>query len=127
MSTEKRLVLSKKNESILTAVALIVGLAIGIVVQQLTDKSWLVIIYVLITVFGAYLLITMPFANSESDFIPSQHSFHMVWGLLLTTLGVLLLVSVYASNVSLWIYVVVLLVVVAVIGLLLYMKSGGSK
>jgi len=122
MSTNNGSVLSKKNDSMLTAVALLVGLVAGIVVQQLTDEHWTVIIYVLVTVFGAYFLMTVPFASNEPDYIPSQSSFRLVWGAILTTVGLLLLLNVYAG-LELWIMVVVLLIVIVIIVLLLYMKS----
>jgi len=122
MSTKSGPVLSKKNDPILTAVALLVGLIAGIVVQQLTDEHWKVIIFVLVTVFGVYFLISMPFVSNESDYVPSQSSFRLVWGALLTTIGMLLLVDVY-NAIDLWIMAVILLIVVTLLALILYMKN----
>lgn len=123
MSTEKKFGLSKKNESVFSVLALIFGLVAGIVVWQLTDKTALVVLYTIILVFGAYFLVSMMFANNESDFIPSQRSFRLVWGALLTTVGALLLVSVY-SKIELWVAAVILLIVVAVVILVVYMSKG---
>jgi len=114
MTTKSKMNLVKRNEQMMITIALIAGLVIGIILQQLTNESFLVIIYTTITSLGAYFLISMPFADSRSDYVPSQQSFRMVWGALLTTIGALLLVNVY-EGVELWIAVVVLLVVVALL------------
>jgi hypothetical protein len=113
--------LSKKDD-MLTVVALLLGLVMGIVVQRLTDESLLVILYVTMLVFGAYYLITVPFANNKGDFIPSQRSFRLVWGALLTTVGALLLVNVYAG-IRAWVMLVIILLVIIGIILFLYMDK----
>jgi len=123
MATENKLSLSKKRDQMLTAIAVIIGLAIGIVVQQLTETDNIfVILYVTVLVFGVYFLVSVPFVNNESDYIPSQRSFRLVWGVLLTTIGSLLLVDEYAQQ-EFWIYIVVLLIVVAVLIMVLFMNS----
>ena len=120
MSTKNRSGLSKKNESVFIALALIIGLVIGIVVWQLTDVHMVVVLYSIILVFGAYYLFSVPFANNEADFVPSQRSFRLVWGAILTTVGALLLVDRY-SVIELWIMAVILLVVIAVVVVVAYM------
>jgi len=122
MSTKDMLGLSKKNDSLLTTVALLLGLVAGIVVQQLTNEGFLVIVYTVILVFGIYYLITIPFADNKSDFIPSQRSFRVVWGSLLTTVGALLLVNVYES-IDLWIMVVILLLVITAVILFMFFSK----
>lgn len=121
MTTNSMLGLSKKDD-MLTVVALLLGLVMGIVVQRLTDESLLVILYVTMLVFGAYYLITVPFANNKGDFIPSQRSFRLVWGALLTTVGALLLVNVYAG-IRAWVMLVIILLVIIGIILFLYMDK----
>ena len=106
--------LAKRNEQMMITIALIIGIVVGIVIQQVTEKTFLLIIYTTVTSLGAYFLISMPFADSRSDYIPSQQSFRMVWGALLTTVGALLLVNVFES-IPLWISVVILLLVIALL------------
>jgi hypothetical protein len=125
MSTEKRLGLSKKNDSMLLTVALLLGLVAGIVVWKLTEGDGhdiLVVPMVLVLTVGVYFLASMPFGSNDSDYIPSQRSFRLVWGALLTTVGALLLVNEYAT-VQLWILAVILIVVVAIVVLVLFMKG----
>jgi hypothetical protein len=123
MSTKSELSLSKKNESMLFVVTLLLGLVAGVVVWKLTDASFLVIIMVMMLVVGIYFLVSMSFVSSnENDFIPSQRSFRLVWGALLTTLGVLGLVYEYGT-VDFWILAMILIVVVAIVVLVLYMKG----
>ena len=126
MSTKDTLSLSGKNGQLLAMVALLVGIVAGIVLWQLTDETAFVVIYTIFVVVGIYFLISMPFASDKSDFIPSQRSFRLVWGALLTAIGALLLVSVYAS-VEWWIYAVVLLIVIILVALLLLMSNGRNK
>ena len=125
MSTENGSVLSKKNDSMLTVVALLLGLVAGIVVYQLGDKKEILIIAaMMILVFGIYYLVTMPFSSNAKDYIPSQRSFRLVWGAILTTLGALLLVDIY-MKVELWVLFVILLLVIIAIVLYLYMNKKG--
>ena len=126
MSTNSSLSLSGKNGQLLATVALLAGVLIGILLWQLTDAGILVIAAAVILVLGVYFLICVPFASDKSDFIPSQRSFRLVWGALLTAIGALLLVREYAS-VEWWIYVVVLLIVVILVALLLFASNGGNK
>ena len=126
MSTNNSLSLSGKNGQMLAMIALLVGIVTGIVLWQLTDAGILVIAAAGFFVLGVYFLICVPFASDKSDFIPSQRSFRLVWGALLTAIGALLLVREYAS-VEWWIYVVVPLVVVIVVALLLFASNGGNK
>ena len=106
------------SSSEVTAAALIFALVAGIIVWQLTNETVLVVLYVALIAFGIYFLISVPFANNEAGFIPSQRSFRLVWGAILTTIGALLLVTVY-SKVDLWMIAVILLVVVAVLILIM--------
>ena len=125
MSTENGSVLSKKNDSMLTVVALLLGLVAGMVVYQLGDKKEiLIIIAMMILVFGIYYLVTMPFSSNAKDFAPSQQSFRLVWGAILTTLGALLLADIY-MNVEVWVMFVIFLLVVIAIVLYLYMNKKG--
>jgi len=124
MSTEKGSVLSKKNDSMLTVVALLLGLVAGIVIYQMTDAGILVVLYTIILVFGIYYLATLPFASNEADYVPSGMSFRLVWGALLTTIGLLLLVNEF-SGIDLWIMVVILLIVIVIIVLFLFMNKKG--
>jgi hypothetical protein len=124
MSIKSEYGLSSRNDQMFTALALLVGLITGIIVRQLTEESLLVILYVTILVFGAYFLASMPFVSNEDDYLPSKRSFRLVWGALLTTVSLLLLVGVY-SSVDLWISIVILLAVAA--ALVLYFYIGSSK
>jgi hypothetical protein len=123
MSTKSELSLSKRNESMLFMVTLLLGLVAGVVVWKLTDASFLVIIMIMMLVVGIYFLVSMSFVSSnENDFIPSQRSFRLVWGSLLTALGALALVNEYGA-VQFWILAMIFIVVVAVVVLALYMKG----
>jgi peptidoglycan/LPS O-acetylase OafA/YrhL len=126
MSTEKGSVLSKKNDSMLTVVALLLGLVAGIIVYQLTDtKNLLVILYVMLLVFGVYYLISMSYASDVRDFQPSSRSFRLVWGALLTTVGALMLMRTYGVIKEFWILLIVLLLVIAAVILYLFMNKRG--
>ena len=122
MSTKNKLSLSGKNGQILMAATLLLGLVAGIVVWQMTGKTPLVVFYVMTMALGVFFLITMPYASNKGDFIPSQRSFRLVWGIILTAVGALLLVNVYAT-VDLWISVVVLIAIIAVLALVMYMRG----
>jgi hypothetical protein len=122
MSTKNTLSLSKRNDSMLLTVALLLGLVAGIVVWQLTNEAWYVIIWVMILVLGIYFLASMPFASNRSDYIPSQQSFRMVWGALLTTVGALLLFRVY-GDIEYWMLAVILIAVLAVVILVMFLKG----
>jgi uncharacterized membrane protein len=125
MSTEKGSVLSRKNDSMLTVVALLLGLVAGILVYQMGDKKeLLVIIGMVIMVFGIYFLITMPFSSNQEGYLPSQRSFRLVWGALLTTVGALILFNIYAT-IDTWVLFVILLLVIAAVVVYLYMNKKG--
>ena len=125
MSTNNSLSLSGKNGQVLAAVAVLAGIVAGIVLWQMTNESAIVVLYTTLVVVGIYFLISIPFASGESDFIPSQRSFRLVWGALLTTIGVLLLVNIYTSIDDWWIYAVILLIVVIAVALTVFVT--GSK
>jgi hypothetical protein len=122
MSTKNTLSLSKRNDSMLLTVALLLGLVAGIVVWQLTSGAWYVVLWMIILVLGIYFLASMPFASNRSDYIPSQQSFRLVWGALLTTLGALLLFRAY-GDLQFWILAVIMIAVVAVVVLVLFLKG----
>jgi|GEM_PF-2717863 len=122
MSTNSKLSLSGKNGQLLMMVALLFGLLIGVVVWKLTDETIMVILYVIMLALGIYFLASMPFASNKSDFIPSQRSFRLVWGIILMAVGALLLVNVYAT-VELWILGVALIAVIAVLALIMFIRG----
>ena len=103
------------------------ALVAGIVIWQLTGETILVVLYTALTIIGAYFLVCVPFADKEGGFAPSQSSFRLVWGVLLMTIGVLMLITVY-SSLDTWIIAVILLAVIALLILVVYMKNiKGSK
>jgi uncharacterized membrane protein len=110
------------NSPAVTAAALIMALVAGIVVWQLTDETPLVVMYTALVVIGIYFLICVPFAGNEGGFGPSQSSFRLVWGVLLTTIGALMLISVY-SALDTWIIAVILLAVIAVLILIVFTRN----
>jgi len=115
------------NSPAVTAAALILALVAGLVVWQLTGETMLVILYTALAVIGVYLLISVPFAGNDGGFAPSQSSFRLVWGVLLTAIGVLLLIMVYSSLDIIWM-IVILLAVIALLILVVYIKNiKGSK
>jgi 1,4-dihydroxy-2-naphthoate octaprenyltransferase len=123
MSTNNRSALSKKNDSMLTAVALIFGIVAGILVYQLGDKKdLLVIIAMIMLVFGIFYLLTMPYSSKQSDYLPSQQSFRFVWGMLLTVIGALILINIYIG-LQTWVLLVIILLAVALIALFLYFNK----
>jgi phosphatidylglycerophosphate synthase len=122
MSTKNVLSLSGKNGQMLMIAMLLLGLVIGIVVWQVTTAPWWVVLCVMTLVLGIFFLITMPYSSNKSDFIPSQRSFRLVWGIILTTVGALLLVNVYAT-VEWWISAVVLIAIIAVLALIMFMRG----
>jgi uncharacterized membrane protein HdeD (DUF308 family) len=123
MSRNNGSVLSKKNDSMLTVVALIFGLVAGILVYQLGDKKdLLVIVGMIMLVFGIFYLITLPFANTKSDYIPSQQSYRLVWGVLLTVIGALILINIYVG-LDVWVLLVILLLAIALIALFMYFNK----
>jgi hypothetical protein len=122
MSTKNVLSLSGKNGQILMAAMLLLGLVAGIVVWKLTDATVLVVLYTMMLVLGIFFLVTMPFASNKSDFIPSQRSFRLVWGIILVAAGALLLVNVYAT-VRFWILAVIMIAVIAILALLMFMRG----
>lgn len=117
--------LNSKNDPMLTIIALLVGLISGIAVWQMTEAPWYVILFVTMTVFGIYYLISLPFAENGNDFVPSQRSFRLVWGSLLTAVGVLLIVNVY-SSLELWMAAIILLIVAVLIVLYFYLNRSGA-
>jgi len=126
MSTKNGLSLSGKNGQILLFAVLLLGLVAGIVVWKLTDKTPLVILYVMTLALGVFFLVSMPYAGNKKDFIPSQRSFRLVWGIILTAVGALLLVNVYA-RMDLWILAVVLIAIIAVLALIMFMRGSEEE
>ena len=124
MSTNNGTALSKKNDPMLSAIALILGLVIGIILYQMTDGGFMVIIYTMLLVFGIYYLATVPFVSNEGDYAPSMRSFRLAWGALLTTLGLLLLINEY-SGMDLWVMLVIILVVVILIIAFIFVNKKG--
>jgi quinol-cytochrome oxidoreductase complex cytochrome b subunit len=115
-----------RNDPMLSVLALLIGLIAGIAVQQLTEKEWYVILFITIIAFGVYYLISLPFAENGKDFIPSQRSFRLVWGSLLTTVGVLLTVNTY-SSLSIYVAAIILLAVAVVIVLYFYLSRSEAS
>jgi len=114
--------LSGKNGQMLMVAMILLGLVAGIVVWKLTDVTPLVILWMILLVLGAYFLISMPFASNKSDYIPSQRSFRLVWGIILITVGILLIVNIYAT-VDLWILAVVLIAVIAILAIIMFLRG----
>ena len=120
--------LSGKNGQMLLVAMLLIGVVIGIVAWQLTKSGSLldgalIIAAFTVLILGIYFLISVPFASSEEDFIPSQRSFRLVWGVILTTVGALLLVYIYSTGVKWWLYLVVLIAVIAILALVMFFKG----
>ena len=126
MSTKNVLSLSGKNGQILLLAVLLLGLVIGIVIWQLTSAPIWAIIYVMALALGVFFLVTMPYASNKKDFVPSQRSFRLVWGIILTAIGALLLAREYAG-VDWWILAVVLIAVIAVLALIMFMRGSEEE
>jgi len=110
----------------LDVLALVIGLAAGVIVQQTMGGDLLVILYVTLLVIGIYLLISVPFAGKESDYVPSQRSFRLVWGTLITLAGALLLINEYVSQ-EWYIYVVMVLIVIALLIAAQYLSASKEE
>ena len=127
MSKNNMLSLSGKNGQMLLVAMLLIGVVIGIVAWQLTRSGSvldgvLIIAAFTVLVLGIYFLVSAPFASTVDDYIPSQRSFRLVWGVILTTVGALLLVHIYIGMIW-WVYVVVLIAVIAVLALIMFFKG----
>jgi peptidoglycan/LPS O-acetylase OafA/YrhL len=123
MSTQNGSGLSRKNDSMLTVVALLLGIVAGIVMYQIgNEKNLLIIVGMIILVFGLYYLVTMPFSSDERDYLPSTRSFRLAWGALLTAVGLLLILDIYVG-IDAWIMLVIILVVVIAVIVYMFMNN----
>ena len=98
----------------LLAGVIIASVALGIVVWKAADLEFQSIFYTMFVVIGVYLFLASFFADAALDFAPSDSSFYLVIGTLLTTVGVLGFVDLL-TDVEMWVLVAVFVLVFAIL------------
>ena len=98
----------------LLAGVLIASVAIGLIVWKVGDFGPQSIFYTIFVVVGAYLIVASFFKDAQLDFAPSESSFYLVIGTLLTTVGVLGFVDML-TDVEVWVLVVAFILVFALL------------
>ena len=73
----------------LLAGVIIASVALGLIVWKVADLEFQSVFYTMFIVIGVYLFIASFFADAKLDFAPSDSSFYLVIGTLLTTVGAL--------------------------------------
>ena len=98
----------------LLAGVLIASIALGIIIWQLGNFGFQSVFYTIFVVTGVYLIAASFFKNATLDFAPSDSSFYLVIGTLLTTVGALGFVDMM-TDVEMWVLVVVFILVFAIL------------
>ncbi len=98
----------------LLAGVLIASVAIGLIVWKVGDFGPQSIFYTIFVIVGAYLIVASFFKDAQLDFAPSESSFYLVIGTLLTTVGVLGFVDML-TDVEVWVLVVAFILVFALL------------
>ena len=107
----------------LLAGIIVASVALGLVVWKIGDFDWPAIFYTMFVVIGVYLFIVSFFMDAALDFAPSDSSFYLVIGTLLTTVGVLAFVDLL-TDVEMWLLVAIFIFVFA---LLIIFRSISKK
>ena len=98
----------------LLAGVIIASVALGLIVWKVADLEFQSIFYTMFVVIGVYLFIASFFADAKLDFAPSDSSFYLVIGTLLTTVGALGFVDLL-TDVEMWVLVAVFILVFAIL------------
>ena len=98
----------------LLAGVIIASVALGLIVWKVADLEFQSMIYTMFIVIGVYLFIASFFADAKLDFAPSDSSFYLVIGTLLTTVGALGFVDLL-TDVEMWVLVAVFILVFAIL------------
>jgi len=120
-----------KAGGVLLAVLLIV-VALSLLLVSLTDVSWWIIPSAAFLAIGImYVLFGVVYAGPEPldyYFGPKQSTYSLVWGIVLTFIGLVLLNVFVIEGVSVTILFAVVLLVIGVIALVTYLKGnkGGA-
>lgn len=98
----------------LLAGVIIASVALGLIVWKVADLEFQSVFYTMFVVIGVYLFIASFFADAKLDFAPSDSSFYLVIGTLLTTVGALGFVDLL-TDVEMWVLVAVFILVFAIL------------
>ena len=98
----------------LLAGVIIASVALGLIVWKVADLEFQSVFYTMFIVIGVYLFIASFFADAKLDFAPSDSSFYLVIGTLLTTVGALGFVDLL-TDVEMWVLVAVFILVFAIL------------
>ena len=109
---EKRLD-TRRSYGLLAGI-LIASVALGIVIWKVGDLAPQSILYTMFLVTGIYLVTVSFFMDAALDFAPSDSSFYLVIGTLLTTVGALGFVDML-TDVEVWVLVTVFILVFALL------------
>ena len=98
----------------LLAGVIIASVALGLIVWKAADLEFQSMIYTMFIVIGVYLFLASFFADAKLDFAPSESSFYLVIGTLLTTVGILGFIDLL-TDVEMWVLVAVFILVFAIL------------
>ena len=104
---------TRRSYGILAGI-LIASVAIGLIVWKVGGYGFQSVFYTIFVVVGVYLIAASFFKEAQLDFAPSESSFYLVLGTLLTTVGALGFVDMM-TDVELWVLVVVFILVFALL------------
>lgn len=113
MTNNDRLAANKGYALLLGVI--ILSLAIGVVVWQVSKESAWSMVFTMLTIIGAFLAIASFGKDSAMDFMPSESSYYLVSGCLVAAIGILGLVWVFVENIQVWYLVVAFIIVVALL------------
>jgi len=112
--------INARSDLSITVGVFILALAVAIMVDVFTKEIDLVgAIGIVLVILGAFLLIRSSLAGgAESGFGPSSKAYLIVWGTLMVTSGLILIVYALAV-IDPWILVAIMLVAIALLAIML--------
>jgi len=119
--------MNKNTLSAVTLGLLLLSVAAGIIVWQVTDKGLEVALCVILLIFGIGL-IALSFLDSgvPSKFGPSESTYKLVIGTIITVFGVAGLLSIF-TDLNTWILAALIIIVIAVLGMIIALTNGKKE
>jgi uncharacterized membrane protein HdeD (DUF308 family) len=113
--------INARSDLAITAGVFVLAVAVGIVSYFLFSGFGVIgAIGTAVLIFGAYMLVRAVFASGEEKgFGPSSRSYGLVWGVLLVAIALCAIISATVPGVSVWIYVAVILLAIAMLAIAL--------
>jgi len=119
--------MNKNTLSAVTLGLLLLSVAAGIIVWQITDEGIGVALCMILLIFGIGLF-ALSFLDSgvPSKFGPSESTYKLVIGIIIAVFGVAGLLNIF-TDLSIWILAALVIIVVAVLGITIALTNGKKE